>query len=89
MFFHVNFFGKFALFIERSVTYTRRPLFSIYSCNGEYIIDMPYMQIIVTPYTILKHEQVCFVKEQAKGQGYVRREKHREFRQASARASGR
>ncbi len=88
MFFYVSFGKKFALFIEGSAAYGCKPFLSIYGCNGEYIIDMPYVQVIVTPYAVLKHEQVCSEGVQTKGQGHDRRQKYREFRQASSGVTG-
>ena len=47
--------GKFfALFIELNLVFGCKPFFSIKTCEGETIIDIPYIRIIYTPYRILK-----------------------------------
>lgn len=49
--------GLFAVFIEISGGLGARPAWSVKNCNGEVVIDAPYMQVIWTPGRKLKTAQ--------------------------------
>ena len=80
MYLYVKLGRTFALFWEWRLAYTRKPSLSIYSCNGEYIIDMPYMQVIISPRAVLMREVTLGLKSKTqKGQDYEREKPYRQL----------
>ncbi len=45
-----------AVFIECAIVLGKKPLFSLNKYNKEWVIDLPYSQLIYTPPTILSRE---------------------------------
>ena len=47
---------KFALYVQLSKSLGVKPVFAINACKGEIVLDMPWMEIILTGPKRLRHE---------------------------------
>lgn len=54
MFAYVKYGKSFAVYAELSKELGSRPLFRLNTCNGETILNVPYVQVILTPGRKLK-----------------------------------
>ncbi len=54
MFAYVKYGKRFAVYAEASKELGIRPVFRLNTCNGETILNFPYVQVILTPGRKLK-----------------------------------
>lgn len=46
-----------AIYVECNKAFGRTPLIMIESCNGETIVNIPYVQMIITPRKVMRHNE--------------------------------
>ena len=52
-----------AVCVEMNVAFGLRPLFQLRRFEGEFIIDVPYMQVILTPFRRMNDARDCTTDE--------------------------
>ena len=59
---HIYFRCKkiFAIYCEINSILGKKPLFSLYKYHKEYIIDMPFTTLILSPSPVLKQDLVAY-----------------------------
>jgi hypothetical protein len=74
IYFKIPYLG--AVYIEKSILYRNKHLFSINKWDTEYIIDLFGLEIIITPWSKLKNENGIIHKENAFNDHNLRHIKH-------------
>gem|GEM_PF-3300118 len=53
----------FAVYFEISTILGKKPLFSLYKYHKEYIVDMPFTTLILSPSSVLKRDIVTYEQQ--------------------------
>lgn len=58
MIFYKQYGQLLAVYFECNKKLGKKPFFTTHACDDEWIVDMPYMQVVFTPCSVLRREAV-------------------------------